>query len=231
MIDWLPKNISTYGADIDHLLYLIFWLGIGWFILAEFLIFYFALRYRHRRGVKAQYVRGETWRELKWILVPCAIILALDLWIDEAGTSAWAKVTGTPPSGALEIQIAAKQYNWQMFYPGPDGAFGTGDDFDLFNELHVPIHTPIKLAIGSEDVLHSFFIPTVRLKMDVLPGRITRVWFEATETGTYELACAELCGFGHYTMRGHLIVHTPEGYQAWLEEKAVPQEDEKEWRD
>ena len=92
------------------------------------------------------------------------------------------------------------------------------DDVELGNELHVPVNQNILVDLTSKDVLHSFFLPVVRLKQDVVPGRTIRAWFNATVPGRYELPCAELCGFGHYTMRGFLIVHSPEDYAKWVAE-------------
>ncbi len=216
MLDWFPKNISTFGAEIDHVFYLIFYIvGIG-FLVGEALIVYFLFRYRRRDGQKARYVDGETWAQSAWILIPAVIVLVLDLWIDFAGAKAYEAVKGDTPVAEVVVQMGSKQFNWIITYPGPDGTFGTPDDMVKENDLHVPINKVVKLLLTSEDVIHSFFVPVLRLKQDILPGREIESWFEATETGTYEIACAELCGYGHYTMRGFLHVHSDEDYAAWL---------------
>jgi cytochrome c oxidase subunit 2 len=219
MLSWLPENISTYGGDIDSLFALIYYVVGAWFIAAEGLLLYFIIRYRRREGTPAAYVRGASLRQLSWILVPAAIVLVLDLFIDYKGHPVWARVKQDFPADSLRIGGIAKQFNWAFTYPGRDGQLGTADDFTIDNELHVPIDQNVHIAVESQDVIHSFFIPVIRVKQDVLPGRTTNVWFNAGKTGRYELPCAELCGFGHYTMRGFLVVHSPEEYRQWIESR------------
>jgi len=219
MLSWLPENVSTYGGDIDSLFAIIYYIVGVWFLAAEGLLLYFIVRYRRREGRPAVYVRGASLRQLSWVLVPAAIVLALDLFIDYKGHPVWARVKQDFPPDALRIGGTAKQFNWAFTYPGRDGELGTGDDFTMDNELHVPVDQNVHIAVESQDVIHSFFIPVIRVKQDVLPGRTTNVWFNARKTGRYELPCAELCGFGHYTMRGFLVVHSPEEYRQWIESR------------
>lgn len=219
---WFPQNISTYGADVDHVFNVIYYIVGAWFVAAEILFFYFIIRYRRRSGEHAGYVRGDSWSQLAWVLVPAAIVLALDLGIDSMSAPVWARIKEHRPEGGLLIQGTAKQFNWSFTYAGPDGKFGTDDDKDIENELHVPVGRDILVDLQSKDVIHSFYIPTVRLKQDIMPGRTTKVWFNATVPGRYEIPCAQLCGFGHYTMRGFLVVHTPEDYQKWIAETWSP---------
>jgi cytochrome c oxidase subunit 2 len=217
MPNWFPKNISTFGGEIDSVFFLIFYItGIG-FVLSEAVILYFVLRYRRKEGRRASFIQGEKFSELAWILVPTAIVLVLDFGIDFAGSKAWSEVKGEAPSSDVEVRCTGKQFNWNFTYPGPDGNFGTADDLALENDLHVPVGKVVRFTFGAEDVIHSFFVPVLRLKQDCLPGRQISGWFQATETGQYEIACAELCGYGHYTMRGFLYVHTLEEYQQWLD--------------
>jgi cytochrome c oxidase subunit 2 len=218
MLDWFPENISTYGGELDGVFYLIYYIVGFWFVLSEAAILYFVIRFRRRPDRPASYIRGERWRELAWILVPAAIVLVLDLGIDAAGARVWDKVKTDIPKGDVHLAVTAKQFEWLITYPGPDAKLGTGDDFSLGTELHVPVDKDIRLTLRSDDVLHSFFLPNVRLKQDVVPGRAIDVWFNVTKPGRYELACAELCGFGHYTMRGALVVHTAAEYAVWLAE-------------
>jgi cytochrome c oxidase subunit 2 len=192
-----------------------------WFVAAEGILFYFVFRYRRRPGQSAAYVRGDTWTQLAWVLVPAVVVLGLDLSIDAAGSAVWARVKEHAPEGGITIRATARQFNWDFTYPGPDGQFETPDDIQFGNELHVPVGENIHVELRSKDVIHSFFIPTVRLKQDILPGRVIKAWFNATTPGRYELPCAELCGFGHYTMRGFLVVQTPDDYQRWLAEQAA----------
>jgi cytochrome c oxidase subunit II len=223
MLSWLPENISTFGADIDSVYALIYWCVTPWFLLTEGLILVAMLWFRRRPGRRAQYLRGDTWGQLAWILVPTAIVLGLDFWIDLRSAPVWANVKQhVPAANAFQVKVLAKQFNWQFTYPGPDGAFGTADDKHLDNELHVPIDRDVVFTLESSDVVHSFFVPVLRLKQDVLPGRTIRGWFNATQAGRFELPCAELCGFGHYTMRGFLFVHTPEEFDQWAQEQWPP---------
>lgn len=219
MLDhWFPKNISTYGGEIDSVFYLIFYIvGIG-FLLGEAAIFYFLIRYRRRDGKKAAFVNGERWSQAAWIIIPTAIVLVLDLWIDFAGAQAYDAIKGEMPVSETIVQVTGKQFNWLITYPGPDGIFGTEDDLTKENDLYVPVNKAVKTILKSEDVIHSFFVPVLRLKQDMVPGRTIEAWFEATETGKYEIACAELCGYGHYTMRGFLHILSEEDYAAWVSE-------------
>jgi len=222
MSDWFPANISTYGGEIDHVFYLIFYIvGIG-FLLGQGVLFYSIFRFRRREGRKAAFITGEKWRQAAWILVPGAIVMVLDFAIDFAGAKAYDKVKGETPEAEVQVEVIAKQFNWKFLYPGPDGQFGTRDDLALENELHVPANKVVSLVLKSEDVIHSFFVPVLRLKQDVVPGREIGAWFEARETGRYEIPCAELCGYGHYTMRGFLNVHSAGEYANWVEENWPP---------
>jgi cytochrome c oxidase subunit 2 len=139
--------------------------------------------------------------------------------------STWARVKRHAPDSDFELQVTAKQFNWEVVYPGTDGKFGTDDDIKFDNDLHVPVNKVVRIHLQSNDVIHSFFLPNLRLKQDAVPGRNILVWFEATKPGKYELPCAELCGFGHSGMKGWLFVHTPEEYTKWAGENlaAKPQ--------
>lgn len=215
MNHWFPENISTFGADIDGVFFLIYYIVGFWFVLTLAAILYFGGRYRRRAGRRAVYIRGDRWRELSWILIPSAIILVLDLGIDAAGARVWETVKTRLPAGDVHLNVTGKQFEWLVTYPGADAKLGTPDDFTVNSELHVPAGQDIRITLRSQDVLHSFFLPNVRLKQDAVPGRAIDVWFKVTKPGEYELACAELCGFGHYVMRGKFIVHTPEEYAQW----------------
>jgi cytochrome c oxidase subunit 2 len=164
-------------------------------------------------------VRGERLREAVWLLVPVAVVLVLDLWLDFRGAPVWAKVKVEKPETELVIQVTGRQFNWEILYPGPDGRFGTPDDKQFLDELHVPVNRPVRVVLKSKDVVHSFFLPNFRVKQDAVPGRAIEGWFEATKAGTYELPCAMLCGFGHSGMKGYLHVHPPGEYEAWVREQ------------
>ncbi len=217
-MNWFPENVSTYGADIDALFYLIYYIVGFWFLLTEGALLYFVLRYRRRPGQRAEYVRGDTATQVAWVLVPAVIVLILDLGIDAAGARVWETIKGEMPETEIHVRVTAKQFNWDMTYPGPDGKFDTEDDRTIENMLHVPVNQPVRATLRATDVIHSFFLPHVRLKQDILPGREIDVWFTVTKPGEYEIACAELCGFGHYTMQGWLNAHSEADYEAWVQE-------------
>ncbi|OGH62358.1 MAG: cytochrome c oxidase subunit II [Candidatus Lindowbacteria bacterium RIFCSPLOWO2_12_FULL_62_27] len=220
MFNNLPQNISTYGADIDGILYLIYAIVGFFFVTMEGYLVYAVVRYRRREGVRAVYQTGETWREMRWVVGLVAVVVFLDFLIDFRGADTWAKVKQDFPSGDVEILVKAKQFAWTFVYPGADGQFDTKDDLTVPRILHVPVHRKIRLTLTSEDVIHSFCLPEVRLKQDILPGRRTPAWFEVTRTGTFSLVCAELCGLGHTKMLGVLEVHDDSGYERWLAETA-----------
>jgi len=213
---WLPENISSYGSEVDALLALVFWLTTPWFLLMQGMILWSVLYCRRRGGRRARYLRGDSGKQLAWVLVPAAIILGLDVAIDVRSAALWARIKRSLPANATEVQVIARQFSWQFRYPGPDGRFQTDDDLALDGELHVPAGAPVVFALESQDVIHSFFVPNVRVKQDAIPGRTIRGWFDAAKPGRYEIACAELCGISHYTMRAFLVVHAPEDYRAWV---------------
>jgi cytochrome c oxidase subunit 2 len=218
MLSWLPENVSTYGKDMDSIISLIYYITGVWFFLTYGAIIFFLIRYRCREGQKASYITGDRFTQASWIMIPVLIVLILDLWIDFHGGEVWAKIKGDVPPSDLEIQVAGKQFNWEVTYPGPDGQLGTADDLQMDNELHVPMNKVVRIALKSKDVIHSFFLPNLRLKQDAVPGRTIEAWFEVTKPGRYPLPCAELCGFGHSGMEGSLIVHSAEDYQKWINE-------------
>ena len=222
-MNWFPENVSTFGGEIDSLFYLILYITGAWFVLTEGLIVFFLIRYRRKPGSKAAYLPGETLRQASWILVPCVAVLILDLWMDFRGAAVWAKIKGQVPPSDLVVQVTGKQFNWEILYPGPDGKFGTEDDLQIDNELHVPVDKVVRVVLKSKDVIHSFFLPNLRLKQDAVPGREIQAWFEATKAGQFEIPCAELCGFGHSGMNGWLFVHTAEEYQKWVGERWAKQ--------
>jgi len=215
MLQWLPENVSTFGGEIDALFYLIYYITAAAFILVTVLMLLFLVLYRQREGRRATYTHGNVALEIVWTVVPAIILVVLSFM----SVSAWGRIKGQAPPSDLRLQVAAKQFNWEVVYPGPDGRFGTADDLQIDNDIHVPVNQVVHVILKSKDVIHSFFLPNLRLKQDAVPGREILVWFEATKPGKYELPCAELCGFGHSGMRGWLYVHTPEEYQKWVQER------------
>jgi cytochrome c oxidase subunit 2 len=212
---WLPENVSTYGQDIDYLFNLIYYITGGVFILVAGTMIAFLVMYRYREGRRARYIHGNRGVEIVWTVVPTLILVVLTV----LSLPAWVRIKMQIPQSDLKIEVMAKQFNWIVTYPGPDGKFGTDDDKTLDNEIHVPVGKPVVLVLKARDVIHSLFLPNLRFKQDMVPGREIHGWFEATKPGKYEMPCAELCGFGHSGMRGWLYVHTPEEYQKWVKKQ------------
>lgn len=214
MLNWLPENVSTYGGDVDALFYIIYYLtAIVWLVVTATLVV-FIIKYRQRQGQKAEYSHGNTTLEIVWTSATFIIMIVLAL----ISQPTWAKIKERTPAGDVTVEVTGKQFNWIIRYPGPDEQFGTADDLQVENELHVPVNKNVRLILKSNDVIHSFFVPQFRLKQDSLPGREIPAWFKATKTGKYEIACAELCGFGHGTMRGWVYVLADEEYAQWVKE-------------
>jgi cytochrome c oxidase subunit II len=159
----------------------------------------FLVMYKDRPGRRARYTHGNTTLEIVWTVVPSLILVVLTF----LSAPAWSKIKiQAPPASDFVVQVTAKQFNWQITYPGADGKFGTADDKTLLDEMHVPANKVVHVHLRSQDVIHSFFVPQFRMKQDAVPGREIVQWFEATKPGKYELPCAELCGFGHSGMKG-----------------------------
>ena len=215
MMGWLPENVSTYGKDIDRLFYIIYYITGTTFLLVTGALVVFLILYRHREGRRATYVHGNTTLEVIWTIVPAIILVVLSFM----SQASWGHIKGRVPPSDIHVQVTAKQFNWEILYPGPDGKIGTPDDLQMENELHVPVGKVVRVTLKSKDVIHSFFLPNLRLKQDTLPGREIQAWFEAIKPGRYELPCAELCGFGHSGMLGHLTFHTADDYDKWVKEQ------------
>ena len=207
MLDWwLPENVSTYGAEIDWLFHLIYYITGATFVLVFVTMLVFIVMYRDRPGRTARYTHGNTPLEIAWTIVPALILVILTA----LSVPAWSRIKMQVPASDFDVNVTAKQFNWQVTYPGTDQVF--------LDEMHVPVNKIVHVNLRSQDVIHSFFVPQFRMKQDAVPGREIPQWFEATKPGKYELPCAELCGFGHSGMRGWIYVHTPEDYQKWAAE-------------
>lgn len=212
----LPENVSTYGGQIDDLFYLILWITGVIFVLVEILLLFFLFRYRHREGRVPRYTHGSNRLEVIWTIVPAVICVVLALM----SRRSWAEIKQNMPQGAMNVEVTAEQFAWNIRYPGPDGKLETADDVVTLNQLHFPVGRPLIVTLRSKDVIHSFFLPEFRVKQDAVPGMTTRIWLEATRVGNWEIACAELCGLGHYRMKGFVTVETPEEFERWLAETA-----------
>jgi cytochrome c oxidase subunit 2 len=211
-LDQFTTAASDYANSIDRL----FWLLVvvsGFIVgLVSMMIVVFLAKYR--RGSKAMRREIPEWLgheiEIGWTLVTLFLFLFIFWW---AGTREL--IALTPPRGALEIHVVAKQWMWRVQHPS-----GARE----IDELHVPSGTPVRLAMTSEDVIHDLYLPALRLKQDILPDRYTYLWFTATKTGTFHLTCAEYCGTDHSVMAGKLVIVAPQDYARWTAEQ--PQGDD-----
>ncbi|MGA7380554.1 MAG: cytochrome c oxidase subunit II [Terriglobales bacterium] len=197
-----PARASTGAGNVDAL-YIFLVLLAGFMCLAIFtMIVLFALRYRRQAGREAEQIEGSNALEITWSVVPLGIFMVIFVW----GAVIYFQER-TPPRGATEIYVVAKQWMWKL-----EHVEGQRE----INELHVPVGRDIEMIMTSQDVIHSFYIPAFRIKQDVLPGRYTTAWFRATKPGTYHLFCAEYCGTQHSGMIGQIVVMEPAQYEAWL---------------
>jgi cytochrome c oxidase subunit 2 len=216
--DWtLPPGASTFVGEIDWLYYLILAVTGVAFVLVEIGLIAFIVKYRRRPGQKAYYTHGYNRAEYIWTGFTAVVVVVIGV----LSAPAWARIKGrdAAPPDAYPVAIRAKQFEWFITYPGSDGRLGTGDDFEVRNQLHLAVNRPVAVTLTSEDAIHAFFVPAFRVKQDAVPGMRIPMWFQPTQTGEFEIACAELCGLGHYRMRAMATVHSPEDYDRWLAER------------
>lgn len=232
----LPIAASTYAGRVDKSLDLLH-VAMTLIFLLWGIFFVFALiRFRRKAAPKANY---EASKGGLASFLPDLGVLLFEVWlIFIVGLPIWAEIKEDfpPTASALNVDMVAEQFAWSFQYAGPDGILGSRepkrmnannqlgidrsepaamDDVVSINELHVPLGRPTIINMTSKDVIHSFFVPEFRVKQDTVPGMRTPLWFEPTKTGRYEIGCAQLCGLGHYRMRGEVVVHTPEEFAAW----------------
>jgi len=198
-----PESASTMAPRVDALYFFLIAVAVFFSVLIAGLIVYFAVRYRRRtpEGVGVN-IHGGLLLEIAWTVIPALIAAVIFVW----GASVFFAMS-RPPDETLNIYVVGKQWMWK---------FQHLDGQREINELHVPVGRAVKLIMTSEDVIHDVFVPAFRVKADVLPGRYTNIWFQATKPGRYHLFCAEYCGTRHSGMIGEVIVMEPSEYEAWL---------------
>ena len=214
---WFPEDVSAIGARIDRLFLIILGITGAIFLLVEGALLYFLIRYRRRAHPHAAYLHGHHLAEVIWTVIPAIIVLYLAF----GSQRVWSMVRGTPPPHQVDVEVTAEQFAWNVRYAGADQALHTSDDIETINQLHLPVGQVVLVRLTSKDVIHSFFLPQFRMKMDAVPGLNGRMWLQATKTGNFEIACAELCGLGHYRMRGFVTIEPPEAFHAWLQQIAA----------
>ncbi len=235
----LPIDASASGHEVDNLIviihYLMFVLFIGWGIFFMYTIF----RFRKTKNPVADYhgVKSHASNYLEIMVVAFEVVLLVVFSIP-----LWAKRVNDFPKekNAVVVNVVGEQFAWNIHYPGKDGKFGkqdiklidsdnplglnrsdedAKDDITTINELYLPVNKPVIINIRSKDVIHSFKLPVMRIGQDAIPGLDIPVWFTPTVKGEYEIACAQLCGLGHYRMKGSLFIVTEEEFNNWLEEQ------------
>lgn len=223
---WFPEDISDHGYVIDNLFNTIMYLTGFIFIATGLALFWFLWKFdASKNTAPVQFTHGSHTLEIVWSILPAATLLFIAIYQMDAWADAKLK-RPTQENGAIKAPLAevtGRQFEWRIRYPGEDGVIGTSDDIHTVNELHVPVGEEVVLQIKSMDVLHSFFLPNVRLKHDVVPGMKQFVWFRPLKTGEYDIVCAELCGWGHYKMKGRMTVETEDDFNKWLAETRAKQ--------
>jgi len=228
---WTP--IASNWGYIDDTIIITFWVTGVVFVAVVLFMAYCVWRYRYREDRRADYEPENKKMEV-WLTVLTAVGVTAML---TPGLFVWNQFV-TVPAGAAEVEVVAQQWTWAFRFPGKDGKLGTsnnakingdnpfgvnpddpkGKDDILIDdtELHLPLGSPVKMLLRSKDVLHDFYVPEFRAKMDMVPGAVTFFWFTPTRTGTFDILCFELCGVGHYQMRGKVVVEEQADFQKWL---------------
>lgn len=233
----MPLDASVHGYEIDQLISYVHILMLALFVGWGAFYFFVLLRFRESKHPKADH-QGVQSHFAKYVEITVALVEAILL----VGFSIpiYTRVANKIPAekDAVVIRVIAEQFNWNFQYPGPDGKLGridpqladaamnplgldksdpdAQDDIVTLTEMHIPIGKPVIVHITSRDVIHSFGLPNFRVKQDAIPGMEVPTWFEAKVAGQYDIACSQLCGDLHYTMRGQITVDTPDQYQQWL---------------
>jgi cytochrome c oxidase subunit 2 len=231
---WTP--IATNWSYIDHTINITFWITGFVFVAVIAFMAYCVFRFHHKEGRQAAY-NPENKKLEWWLSVGTGIGVAAML---APGLVVWHQFV-TVPADATDIEVMGQQWQWSFRLPGKDGRLGTTDvrnisadnpmglnrddphgqdDLVIDNgDLHLPVGKPVKVLLRSIDVLHDFYVPEFRAKMDMVPGMVTYFWIEPIRTGTFDVLCAELCGAAHYQMRAKVIVEEESEYHAWLDQQ------------
>lgn len=236
---WLPPDVSVNGADIDFMIIAIHWFMLVLFIFWGGFIAYCLVRFRERPGHSATYqlieAKWNRWLEVGVAVAETVVLVAFAVPV-------WATIKNDLPDPKQDptvIRVVAEQFKWLFHYPGKDGTFGrtapefyaddnpaglddddeAGWDDITVRGLRFPVGKPVLARLTSKDAIHSFKLPVMRVTQDVVPGMEIAIWFEAKETGQFQVACAQLCGLGHYEMKADLIIQSPEDFQKWLDEE------------
>jgi cytochrome c oxidase subunit 2 len=234
MFGLLPPQASAQAAQLDRITLLVHALMVALFVGWSVYFVYVLVRFRKTRQPAASYAgargRWSKWTEIGVAAIELLLLVAFSI-------PAWASRVNPPSAGALVIRVTAQQFSWTAHYPGPDGEFGrtdaalvtsdnpagldrhsphADDDVVSVGTVHLPIGRPVVVQLTARDVIHSFGVPAMRVKQDAMPGMTIPVWFTPTLAGTFDIACSQLCGLGHYRMRGVITVESAAEFDAWL---------------
>ena len=200
---WMPPQVSTTAHSVDWLFHFILAISVFFFLLIVIVMLVFVLKYRRREGQAAEQSPSHNMAlEVTWTVIPVILVIVIFFF----GFKGFLDIA-TPPANAYEVLVEGQKWNWSFTYPN-----GYVDE-----NLHVPVDRPVRLVMSSADVIHSLYVPAFRIKNDVVPGRYSKAWFEATVPGEYDLFCAEYCGTSHSDMVAHVIVHPVGEFEIWLE--------------
>ncbi len=201
---FLPTQGSAYAKDMDSLFMFLVFMSIFFFLLVAGLVFFSITVYRRKPGRRTPHITDHLGLELAWSIIPLILVMGVFFW----GFRDYMK-TQVAPNEALEITVTAKKWVWAFEYP---------DGTRTLNELHLQVGKPVRFIMTSEDVIHDFYAPEMRVKMDVIPNRYTELWFQPDKEGVFHLTCAEYCGKGHSDMKANIIVDSEAKYKHWVEE-------------
>ncbi len=218
-----PVDISTTGYLIDDLFLLTTKLIIFFFVLVCIGLFGFSYKYAKKRSPKALYTHGTSKKQIAIVAaIGAAVFILIDMQITTISNKDFVNTFLNYPTekdNYLKIEVLGQQWAWNFRYAGKDGIFNTEDDVVTLNDLRLPVGKKVVFQVSSKDVIHSLYFPNARQKVDAMPGRISRLWFELTKPGLYDIACAEMCGTFHYRMQAKLTVYSQEDYDKWLSEQ------------
>jgi cytochrome c oxidase subunit 2 len=201
---FMADQVGRLAEEVDGVFLFIFLVGLFFFIITQGALIYFAIRYRRGKGEEeaaTPYITGNRTLEIVWVVVPSLLLLAIFIY----GYLVFRDIR-TPPPGAAEINVTAKQ--WLFVFKYPDGR-------QTVNEVRSPVGKPVRFLMTSADVIHGFYLPEFRVKQDILPGRYTDLWVQPVKTGRYNIYCTQYCGTGHSTMRAVMIVMNEQEYREW----------------
>jgi cytochrome c oxidase subunit 2 len=219
---WFPgAAASPLGQQIDDLFYLILAITGVTFIGVHLVLGYILWKFGAVPGKKSHYQHGSHTLEVVWSIVPAGILLFIALYQMDVWAAYRIKSRFNQEALANPLaEVTARQFEWRIRYPAPGKVLQDTpqpDDLYTVNDLHTPAGKPVVIKLRSDDVLHSFFLPHLRVKQDAVPGLVIPVWFEASEPRVYDLVCAELCGWGHYKMRGQLTAQSQADFDSYIE--------------